>query len=380
MKVLHVYRTYFPDTQGGLEEVIRQICINAQSLEMEHSVECRVFYLSKNPMPDKFSQDGILTIRAPLHFEIASCSISLQCMALFKEQVEWADIINYHFPWPFADMLHLLGRVKKPYVVTYHSDIVKQKGLLQLYKPLMKWFLGKADAVVATSPNYAKSSDVLSACQDKLEIIPLGISEDSYPSLENDILISLEEKLGRDFFLFVGVLRYYKGLHLLLDALRQLPEIKVVIAGKGPEERELKKKVEDLGLNNVIFVGYVSDAEKVALYTLSRGVIFPSHIRSEAFGVTLLEASMFSKPMISCEIETGTSFVNLNGVTGTVVDPSVPSELVKAIRDFHYDPEKVCLLGENARNRYLNHFTGKSMARSYLELYGKLLNYSSVNR
>ncbi|MEJ2610669.1 MAG: glycosyltransferase, partial [Candidatus Thiodiazotropha sp.] len=85
------------------------------------------------------------------------------------------------------------------------------------------------------------------------------------------------------------------------------------IAGAGPTERELKERVTRLGLNNVHLLGHVDDAEKVALMRLCRAVVFPSHLRSEAFGVTLLEGAIHSKPLISTEIGTGTSYINIDG-------------------------------------------------------------------
>ena len=88
-----------------------------------------------------------------------------------------ADIIHYHFPWPFMDLMHFFSRTKKPTIVTYHADIVKQIVLLQFYKPLMHRFFQSIDMIVATSPNNFQNSSVLQKYRKKTVVIPLGISE-----------------------------------------------------------------------------------------------------------------------------------------------------------------------------------------------------------
>lgn len=368
MRVLHVYRTFFPDTQGGLEEVVRQICKNT----VEYGIESRVFCLSPNPEPAIINYDGIEVYRAKSHIEIASCGMSLSALSLFKELVEWADLVHYQFPWPFADMLHLLARVNKPTVLTYQSDIVRQQGFLKLYRPLKRLFLSKMNVLVATSPSYARTSEVLQHYRDKVEVIPIGVDEASYPVAQQQDIDNMRERVGEKFFLFIGVLRYYKGLHILLDAIKGT-DLPVVIAGSGTEEHALKAQAKALELKNVHFLGRVSDEEKVALIALSLAIVFPSHLRSEAFGVTLLEGAMNGKPMISCELGTGTSFVNADNETGLVVPPENPEKFCEAMKKLAEDSSLVEKFGKAARSRYEKLFTGKKMGENYAALYKKVV-------
>ena len=117
MNILHVTRTYSPDTHGGIEEVIRQISLNSK----HYGVESRVFTLSKNPFPKIINRVEAEVFRAPCNIEIASCGMSVQALSLFKEHVNWADIVHYHFPWPIADILHFFCQVKKDFVQTPHK-------------------------------------------------------------------------------------------------------------------------------------------------------------------------------------------------------------------------------------------------------------------
>lgn len=369
MRVLHVYRTYFPDTQGGAEEVVRQICQNTNP----HGIESRVCTLSANPWPAVVQLDDAEVHRFSQLIEIASCGISLSALGGFRKLVDWADVVHYHFPWPFLDFLHFAGRVRKPTLVTYHSDIIRQQGLLRLYRPLMRAFLNSVDAIVATSANYFATSDILGRYSEKVDVIPIGLGNSSYPVAEPIDVDRMREQVGEGFFLFIGVLRYYKGLHILLDAIRH-SDLRVVIAGAGPVESELKQHAARLQLNNVQFLGYVSDEDKVALFKLSRAVVFPSYLRSEAFGVTLVEGAMFGKPLISTEIGTGTSYVNCDGETGIVVPPSDSRRLREAMETLAADEALAEQMGQAARLRYEQLFTGQIMGEQYTRLYGRLVS------
>lgn len=370
MKVLHAYRTYFPDSQGGLEEVIRQICLAAG----DHDVTSRVFTLSDEPFPHTLPRVEADVVRVHKTFEIASCGFALTGLRRFAKEVAWADIVHYHYPWPFSDLMYLMAGRSRPAILTYHSDIVRQRFLLSVYRPLMSRYLDAMNMIVATSPNYFATSEVLAEYAHKVEVIPIGLDEPSYPALDqqNRDLVAARQKYGESFFLFVGVLRYYKGLHILLDAI-QGASYNVVIVGSGPVEKELRRQAQRLGLNNVIFAGFVSDREKMALFSLSRAVVFPSYLRSEAFGVTLLEGAMSSRPLISAEVGSGTSHVNIHGETGLVVPPGNSKALREAMDDLHQHPQKAHRMGCNARQRYERLFTASRMGARYVDAYRRIL-------
>src|SRR5690606_35929404 len=174
--------------------------------------------LSAEWVPRTIEVNGYVVHREKLGFEIASTGFSASVFSRFSQLAKHADVIHYHYPWPFMDMVHLVSRVKKPAVVTYHSDVIRQKKLGYLYRPLMRKFLSGVEKIVATSPNYLASSDVLGKYKDKIHVIPIGLDKTSYPEPPEKRLAFWRDKIGPKFFLFVGVLRYYKGLHILLDA------------------------------------------------------------------------------------------------------------------------------------------------------------------
>ncbi len=373
MRVLHFYKTYLPDSMGGIEQVIFQMSESGA----RHGVDSTVLTLSNNPAP------GVLQIRehqvhqARMDFQLASTGFSYSVFKQFRELAAVADVVNYHFPWPFMDLVHFASSTKKPSVVSYHSDIIRQRHLLKLYRPLMRRFLDSADRIAVASPNYFHTSDVLKDYRDKTRVITYGLDKSGYPKHDAARTERWRQKLGDKFFLFVGVMRYYKGLHILLEAMQGL-NYPVVIVGAGPLEAELHAQARALGLQNLHFLGFLGDEDKVALLELSYAVVFPSHLRSEAFGISLLEGAMYGKPMISSEIGTGTSYINIHDETGLVVPPSNPLAFREAMRTLWENPVLATQMGEKAQARYQNLFTADEMGRKWAALYEELLEEKAL--
>lgn len=382
MKILHIYKSYTTHSTGGVEQLIYELC---HELKKTHrrGIQQRVLTISKSAF-EQINLPEAEVFAYPANCAPASTPLSFSALKAFSKHVAWADVIHYHFPWPFMDIMDLAHRIThrrqshKPCIVTYHSDIVKQKSLLKLYKPLMLSFLNHAHTIVATSPNYANSSPYLKKYAAKTISIPIGLNDVTHSTneaLQNEWKQHLAE-LGcpseKPFFLFVGVLRYYKGLHYLLEAA-QYCNSNIVIAGDGPERTALEEQKIRLGLTNVIFVGKITDEDKVTLHQMSRGFVFPSHLRSEAFGISLLEAAMFSKPMISCRINSGMSYINIHNETGLEIEAENVSALSKAINQLTENPELALKLGTQARLRYEMLFTVKKMSTDYWQIYTNCL-------
>ena len=372
LRVLHIYRTYFPETQGGLQEAIRQLCLATRPL----NVDSTVFVLARQPEPAYMDLPEGQLVRARSWLEVSSCDFG--AWAAFKrcrEAADQCDIIQIHYPWPFADMmLSFIRRRNQPVVVTYHSDIVRQGWLDKMYTPLRRHLLGCATTIVATSPNYARTSVVLRDYAQKAQCIPLCL--DAEATVHPKLSARWEARFGRHFFLFVGVLRYYKGLDVLLAAASQVT-MPIVILGDGPEGARLRREVQSKGLGHVHFLGALPDADKDALLALCRGVVFPSHLRSEAFGITLLEGARAGKPLICCEIGTGTTWVNRDDETGLVVAPNDPEALAQAMTTLAHDDALCARLGQGARARWQKCFTPGVVGTAYRGLYDEILTATS---
>ena len=369
IKVLHCYKTYYPDTFGGIEQVIYQLAEGGVNEDIASTV-----FIHSNSFDKKISQyDNHKIYRVETSLEFASTPFSFSAIKEFRKLADDADVIHYHFPYPFMDFLHFAAKIDKPSIVSYHSDIVKQKTLLKLYAPLMNRFLKSVNRIVAASPNYVESSPVLQNFKNKVDVIPYGLDKKFYQNNPPSVLEKWRVRYPDGFFLFVGTFRYYKGLHILIEAAKN-SLYPIVIVGAGPIEAELKAQAEQSNVNNIHFLGALENSDKSALLELCTCLVFPSHLRSEAFGISLLEGALYSKPLISSEIGTGTTYINIDQVTGLVVPPSDPKSLRIAMDEIWNNPEKSKSYGQSAHARFESLFTADKMIASYTNLYKSLLN------
>lgn len=367
MKVLQIYKTAFPFSIGGIERFIHSL--SHRITQQGH--ECDIATTSSERTVEKVGQSKIFGYQQL--FNKFSCPVSLSLIKEYKEITGPYDLLHYHFPWPFADFMHVITNCKKPYIITYHSDIVNQpKFLTSGYQPLMNRFFSRAKKIIVTSENLAKTSITAQRYADKTLVIPITVEPSLYPQENPIITAKLRSQIGGDFFLFIGVLRYYKGLEFLLEAIKDT-EINVVIAGAGPEEKKLKSIAEANNIKNAIFLGSVEEVEKISLLKLCKAVIAPAHLRSEAFCISLLEGLTYGKPLISTELGTGTSFVNKHNVSGLVVNPKDIHALRNAIIKLDSDKELVENLSQGAKQHFNNEFSPSKMGNAYLKLYEDIL-------
>ncbi|MEM5383496.1 glycosyltransferase [Paraburkholderia phymatum] len=374
MRVLHFYRTYLPDTIGGAEQSIYHLCRAGADI----GVKNKIFALTRIRDAQRIVQlEGHEVERSFNRMTFASVELSWRALREFSRLAAQADVVHYHFPWPMADIAHLARRINRPSIVTYHADIQRQKLLLSLYRPLMRRFLANVDRIVATSPNYVATSDVLREHLDKVEVVPLGLGRAYYPSPDEALMQSWRERIGTPFFLFVGVFRYYKGLPVLIEAMKRTG-YPVVFVGDGPLGSKIRSLAIANGLTNAHFTGVIPEADKVALVKLSRAMVFPSPNRAEAFGMSLVESAMLGKPMISCEIGTGTSYVNLHDETGLVVPPNDPDALADAMRRLWEDDCAVEQMGRRAALRFEDQFSAHRTAQNYRRIYEAVIAERAV--
>lgn len=372
LRVLHIYRTYFPQSRGGIEEAIRQICIGTATSQINASI----FYLSHGQQHQEQLPEAYVS-SAPAYLTIASCDIGAwSALQKAKELACHCDVIHIHYPWPFADLLvPWIVKKDQALIVTYHSDVVRQGWLNYIYSPLRNYLLRKATRIVATSPNYLKSSPVLQKFSSKARVIPLSLGYSAEVSTKK--LTEWRQRLPSRFFLFVGVMRYYKGLDYLIQAAR-LSNQEIVLIGDGPEKNRLEKLASDL--KHVHFLGALDDEDKLAILQLSHSMVFPSHLRSEAFGISLLEAARAKKSMITCDIQTGTSWVNQHQVTGLVIPPANSVALAQAIQVLATDVALNKQYGDQAYGRWQSHFQTHQIGEAYRKLYDEALSEVNFDR
>ncbi|SMC76329.1 rhamnosyl/mannosyltransferase [Desulfocicer vacuolatum DSM 3385] len=366
-KITHVFKTYFPETNGGLEEAIRQIG--------RHSIRdgYRVEVVAAGAKSYELSTPDNITVK--FHeslWDLYSNPVSLPFMKQFKTICKNTDILHFHFTWPTAEILTLIHSVSNPMVVTFHCDIHKNKFLKTLYRPIMKRFLKRADKICVTSRNLFLNTPCLHEFQRKVEEVPLWLDEQRFSGLSGpDKTIIDFVKECKPYGLFAGVLRWYKGLEILLEASRKFNG-DIVIVGKGSLYRQLKKQIKKENLNHVHLLGFQSDSNLKYLIQNCRFVVLPSITPAEAFGQILLEGLYFSKPLISTELGTGTSLVNRHNRTGLVVKPGNVASLASAMNRMCLDELLHERLTSGTFYHYKMNFSEAVQGKKYSQIYESL--------
>lgn len=367
-RILHVAKTALPFTFGGLEETIRQINLSLAEQGYTFDVVCAS---AENWSPSTVATDHGWVYPCRTRLNVSTCPVAPSLVRFLHRASYTYDVIHFHAVWPFAEMVDALvhkGPAKR--VVTYHADVLGREPLNSLYRPWLRRFLELSDRVVSTSDAYIGSSPVLSRLSRRPEVIPLGLSTRSFPAVAEWRAAAWRERMGEPFILFVGALRPYKGLEELIRAVEGLP-VQVAICGDGIMQARLKAMIAERGANNVHLLGRVDEEDKAALLATARAVVLPSTSRAEAFGIALLEGAMFAKPLISTDLGTGTSLINVDGETGFVVAPGDVSALSRAIDQLR-DGARAAELGRAARARFHAHFRGDLVADRYGALYAAL--------
>lgn len=371
MKVLQIGKFY--PALGGIERVMYDITMGLSQQGESCDILCTV--LEKHERGDIKLNDYANVLRVPFIKKVAATMIApAMIFRLRKIQKEY-DIIHIHHPDPMACLALFLSGYKGPVVVHWHSDILKQKQLLKLYRPLQDWLLRRAEVIVGTTPTYVRESPHLRNVQDKTLVIPIGIDE-----LKPDagqVARIRGDYSGKKIIFAVGRLVGYKGFEYLIRAARQLGDDYVVlIGGKGVLQEKLETLIREEGVaNRVKLLGFIGNDELPDYFGACDLFCLSSVWKTEAFAIVQVEAMSCGKPVVATKIpESGVSWVNADGVSGVNVEPENVDALADAIREVLSDEQRYKQLATGARQRYETMFTKELMVEHCLELYRTILS------
>lgn len=354
MKILHIYKDYYP-VLGGIENHLRVL---AEGLA-KRGHEVSVIVCHPQQRNDVEVINGVRVIRAARVRTIASTPLSFELPKLIAQ--EKPDITHLQFPYPVGEVSHWLyghGRT----VITYQSDVVRQKFIGALYKPLMRQVLRRADSLLATSPNYVVSSTELIRLGRRCLVLPLGVDVDRFAAPQR-------VKQKRPTLLFIGRHRYYKGVDDLLKAMTDV-EAELIIGGDGMMRESWERLAASLNLSDKVrFIGTVPESELASLYRSADIFVLPASARSEAFGLVLLEAMAAGLPCVTTELGTGTSYVVQHNVSGLVVPARTPSALAESINHLLADESLRKRMGEAGQERARKEFTETMMVERIENVY-----------
>lgn len=369
IKAVHMFKDYYPPTTGGIEQHMQLLCSGlAKQMEVAVLTPSRTWRSVEECLND------VSIVRAAEYGRLASVPL---CPGFPRRLRQLRpDLVHLHFPNPMGDLAYLLSARSVPAVLTYHADIIKQQALLPIYQPLRSLLFAKLDRIIVATNEFLESSPVLKRYRHKCTVIPYGIDLEPFQLRGEDEASAVAQKraeYGDRTILFTGVLRHYKGLDVLLEAM---PRVKgnLLIAGRGAEKERLETKAAQLGLGRrVRFLGEVSAMERRLLLHAADVFVLPSTNPCETFGIAQLEAMACGLPVVSSDLPTGVRFVNRHGHTGLLVPPSDTAALAQALNQLLTLPNLRQRLGQQAQRRVHQEFTADRMIASTREVYREVL-------
>jgi glycosyltransferase involved in cell wall biosynthesis len=390
LRICHLAK-YYPPNPGGIETHVQTLALAQSMLGAEVSVICvnDIDYKGNIAIKTKTVEefDGKLKItRVGRALSVAKFDV---CPQIFKHLSKLNDasydVVHLHTPNPtmlvawlsFCLVNWLRGKQQIPSIVTHHSDIVKQRILKYLIRPIEYIAYRQAICILTDSENYIEGSSFLQSF-DKVKSLPLGLdcTPYKYPSsIAREYTAQLRAKHGDIIWVSVGRLVYYKGLHIAIEALALVPG-KLLIVGVGALEQELKALVKELNLEDrVVWLGKVSTEELAGVYHAATALWFPSNARSEGYGLVQIEAMASGCPVINANIpHSGVTWVSRHDREGLTVPVNDSLALAKAARRLLDEPGLRDRLVRGSEDR-LQEFDHVTMAKRSIKLYNDFLGY-----
>lgn len=368
MKVLHLGKYYYPAV-GGIESQLRNLNKGLKELNVDQEV-----VVANTRCETSIEEvDGVKIVRLSNLVTLLSTPI---CFG-WRRYIESSDydILHLHLPNPMASLHLYKKKIKGRLVISYHSDIVRQRLLKYPVYLITKWLFTRADAIIIAGDDAGMYDRLLHGFSSKCVSIPYGVDTDFWGGQKKSFyeIQKIRSTYKRPIVLFVGRLVYYKGLEFLISAMKDV-EGALLIVGRGEEEKRLKRLTGKMGLDDrVFFPGFVSEKELAHYYHACDLFCLPSVARSEAFGIVQQEAMACGKPVVSTEIGTATSVVNVHGKTGFVVPPRDQGALSSALNRLIEDRSLAEEMGRNAKEHVRKRYDNGIVADRVLKLYRDIL-------
>ena len=365
--ILHI-PNFYPPHLGGIEDVCYNIVSHLSSLpDIEQRVLC--FNGSRSSKTDDY--EGVKVVRIGDWGMIARQSIAPRYYDRLRREIRRfrPDFIHFHAPNPLAAaclLASLPTGVKL--IVHWHSDIIAQKNIYRLIKPVETALLRRADTIVATSPHYIDGSEQLHIFKEKCVVIPNVVNVAKLAPDKAHVDEIRKRYDNKPLLLFVGRHVPYKGLDRLLSAVSMLrSDCRVVVGGTGPLTKHLKR---DYPSEKVHFLGKIPNEELAAYYHAADLFLFTSITKNEAFGVALAEAMYCGAPAVTFTIPgSGVNWVNINGETGIEVENGNDNKLADAIDHLITHEDLRREYGRNAHRRVADHMTPEKITHLIDALY-----------
>lgn len=379
LRICHLGK-YYPPSPGGIETHVRTLA-RAQA---DLGAQVQVYCVNHEPGPTVVEADGPVEVTRFRRRVSAAKLDDCPDLARWLKRVE-ADVLHLQVPNPTMILALLRAGSRIPLVVSYQSDVIRQKVRAALFRPLERLAYRRVQAIVTSSEAYRAGSRFLRPYADRIHVLPIGIDLHPYLDPSNEVrdqAASIRSELagGGPLWLGCGRLVYYKGFINAVRALTRVPGTLVLI-GDGPDAQALQLEAERLGVaRRVKFLGSLPHyLDLIPYYLAADAFWFPSNARSEAFGLVQVEAMASGCPVINAAIpQSGVSWVSRHEESGLTVPVDDPVALADAASRLLTEPALRDRLAAGARNRAALEFDHRLMAERSLDLYRRVLGMPSA--
>jgi len=370
VRVTFLNKYYWPPHLGGIEHHLAML---ASGLAMRPGINVEAIVANEGRATVREEIDDVSVTRIGRAFAYASTPVAPGMGSAIRAAARegGSDLFHLMFPYPWGETAWLAAGSPGPSVLTYHSDIVRQRLLGAAYRPLMRRVLERVDRIIVGSPPMLANSEALAPFAEKCRVVPFGIETERFAPTPETLARAAELRAAhtRPVVLFVGRLIYYKGADVLVRAMAGV-DADLVMIGRGPLEAELLALARAGGVaDRVTIVPPVDDVELAAWYRAADVFALPSVARSEAYGLVQLEAHASGTPVVCTDLPTGVPWVNVHGETGLVVPVGDAAALGAALTRILGDDALRARMGEYARERAVADFSVARMVERTLAVY-----------
>jgi len=372
MKILHVGK-YYPPEMGGIESVLYECVQGLRRLGHEVDVICA----TNDPKLAGFEMEigGARIYRYHSYGTCFRTSLAPGLVRKLRQIKDDYDAISIHMPNPLP-VFGLFGAGHlPPLILHWHADVSNYGFAYKCYSYLERFLLDRCHAVVVATQAHFTTSPVLSGYPGKIREIPYGITVADLHASRLARVPILEQFAGKKIIFALGRFVPYKGFNVLIRAAALLPDDHVVIiGGKGPEHEACGRLIEQLGLaSKVKLAGMIPTSELGAYFQACSVFCLPSVSQAEAFGVVLIEAMSFGKPVLASELGNGVDIVVGHGETGLKVPAGDPALLAQSLVSLIDDEERYARFSLRAKVRFEKEFTSDIMSQRLADLYQETL-------
>lgn len=341
-QLVSVNKMYYPEI-GGVEVVAQRIAEFGTRL-FNRSV---VITFNRGNRTVEENINGVHIIRLGSFLRRDPIRLSTAFPRTIRNYDNVETLFLFHFPSVQSELYLAHSNVEGKKICFYHSDIVGRGTVGSFYnRYVVPHFLSKMDRIVVTSPNMVQTSECIIPFSEKVDVVPLFADIHHFQYREENKRMELLAKLNASYdariVLYIGRFGRYKGLDYLVKAMALLPDnYYLVLIGSGPEKEKIEMLVSELNLTHrVLRLDHVPYDDLPKYYSSADVFVLPSVDRGEAFGLVAVEAMACGVPVVTTELGTGTSFHNIDGVTGHVVPPRSEKALAEAIVDIVENKDK----------------------------------------